>query len=200
MKERRFYNRVTMCAIGVLILCVTAYAQPVHIPDSNLRAAIADALDIPRGSPITQEDMNRLTDLDVRHQGIANLTGLEFATNLTFLQLKSNRIEDISPLANLTQLTELHLSGNRIEDINPLANLTQLTVLRLNENGRIEDISSLANLTQLRKADLDRNEIVDASPLGIVAEGDFPPRIRHRAHDLLSRPSQVIQQEYRVIL
>ncbi len=165
MNERRFYNRVTMCAIGVLILCVTAYAQPVHIPDPNLRDAIAAELDIAHDAPISQEDMSRLTDLNARDQGIANLTVLEFATNLTFLNLLSNRIEDISPLANLTQLTELHLGGNRIEDIGPLANLTQLTVLRLNENWRIEDIRALANLTQLRVAHLDSNEIVDVSPL-----------------------------------
>ena len=168
MKERQFdYRLLALLAISVMLPGIIVYAQlpPVHIPDPNLRAGIADALDIPRGSLITQEDMNRLTRLDVRNQGIANLTGLEFATNLTFLQLKSNRIEEINPLANFTQLTELHLGGNRIEDISPLANLTQLTVLRLNENEQIEDISPLADLTKLREADLDRNEIVDVNPL-----------------------------------
>ena len=160
-----FRQKITLYLLLSIVLGSVAFAQVVDIPDPNLHAGIADALGIPRGTPITQEDMNRLTDLDVQNQGIANLTGLEFATNLTFLQLKSNRIEDISPLGNLTQLTDLHLGGNRIEDISPLANLTQLTVLRLNENGRIEDISSLANLTQLKVADLDRNEIVDVSPI-----------------------------------
>ena len=158
-------RKITLCLLLTIVLGSVGFAQVVEIPDANLRAAIADALDIPRGSPITQEDINRLTDLDVRDQGIANLTGLQSATNLTFLQLQANRIEDIRPLANLTQLTELHLGGNRIEDISPLAHLTQLTVLRVNENFRIEDISSLADLTQLKVADLDRNEIVDVSPL-----------------------------------
>ena len=166
MKERRFYNRLTTWAIGVLILSMFAYAQPstVDIPDPNLRAAIADALNIAHGSPITQEDMNRLTDLDVRDQGIANLTGLEFATNLTFLQLKSNRIEDIRPLANLTQLTELHLGGNRIEDISPLANLTKLREADLDRN-EIVDVSPLARLTNLESLDLRINRIIDVSPL-----------------------------------
>ena len=158
-------QKIALHLLFYTVLCSPVFAQVVEIPDPNLRASIVDALGIPRGSPITQEDMNRLTDLDVQDQGIANLTGLEFATNLTFLQLKSNRIEDISPLANLTKLTELHLGGNRIEDISPLANLTQLTVLRLNENFQIEDISSLANLVELRRANLDRNKIIDVSPL-----------------------------------
>ncbi len=158
-------QKITLYLLLYIVLCLPSFAQQVEIPDFNLRAGIADTLNIPDGAPITQEDMNRLTHLDVQDQGIVDLTGLEFANNLTFLQLKSNRIEDISALANLTRLTELHLGGNRIEDISPLANLTQLTVLRLNENGQIEDISSLANLTQLRRADLDRNQIVDVSPL-----------------------------------
>ena len=160
-----FRQKITLYLLLSIVLGSVAFAQVVDIPDPNLHAGIADALGIPRGTPITQEDMNRLTHLDVRDQGIANLTGLQSATNLTFLQLQVNRIEDISPLGNLTQLTELHLGSNRIEDISPLANLVQLTVLRLNENWQIEDISPLANLTQLRKSDLDRNEIVDVSPL-----------------------------------
>ena len=162
-------QKITLYLLLTIVLGSVAFAQVVDIPDPNLRTAIADALGVPHGGPITQEDVNRLTDLDIRDQGIANLTGLESATNLTFLQLQANRIEDIGPLANLIQLTELHLGGNRIEDIGPLANLTQLTVLRLNEIGRIEDISPLANLTQLRRADLDRNEIVDVSPLAHLA-------------------------------
>ena len=160
-----FRQKLTLYLLLYIILCTSLFAQVVDIPDPNLRAGIADALDIPRGTPITQADMRQLTALNARESQITILTGLEYATNLTFLQLLVNRIEDIGPLANLMQLTELHLGGNRIEDISPLANLTQLTVLRLNENWRIEDISSLANLTKLRKADLDRNQIVDVSPL-----------------------------------
>ena len=166
----KFGQLLTVSFLVYIILGGTVFAQIVDISDPNLRAAIADALNVPNDAPITREDVNRLTDLNVRDRGVANLTGLEFATNLTFLQLQANQIEDISPLANLTQLTELHLGGNRIEDIRPLAHLTQLTVLRLNENFRIEDISSLANLVELRRADLDSNLIVDISPLaGLTA-------------------------------
>ena len=165
-----FRNKISLSLLLFIALCVPLSAQQVEISDPNLRAGIADALDIPRGSPITQEDMNRLTHLNVRGQGIVNLTGLEFATNLTFLQLQANQIEDINPLANLTQLTDLRLGGNPIRGISPLAHLTQLTLLRLNECGTIDDISALAHLTQLNWLDLDRNLIVDISPLaGLTA-------------------------------
>ena len=53
----------------------------VHIPDSNLRAAIAEALGKSSNAPITVEEMERLRDLDARNRGIQDLTGLQFATN-----------------------------------------------------------------------------------------------------------------------
>ena len=37
------------------------YAQPVDIPDPNLRAAISEELD---GAPVTRETMLQLTELD----------------------------------------------------------------------------------------------------------------------------------------
>ena len=186
MKERRFYNRVTACAISVLILCVVAYAQPVHIPDPNLRAAIAHELNIAHNNRITQEDMNRLTELDMRDQGIANLTGLEFASNLYFLRIADNPRIDLSPIAGLKQLEHLHvwaiprldiaplvnltnlrgltISACDIVDISPLAKLTQLTGLNLSYN-RIIDITPLASLTQLVELGLDDNRITDVTAL-----------------------------------
>ena len=75
---------------------------PVHIPDPKLRAALEKQLGKTKGAPITQADMRKLTELDERNQGIAELTGLEGATTLTELNLSGNNITDVSPLANLT--------------------------------------------------------------------------------------------------
>ena len=54
------------------ILSLTAlpvFAQPVHIPDSNLRAAVRDTLGLPDGTPITRDVMLQLTKLDVTGHG-----------------------------------------------------------------------------------------------------------------------------------
>ena len=51
---------------------------------------------------------------------IANLTGLEYCTNLHYLYLYLNHISDILPLANLAMLRELHIYDNQISDISPL--------------------------------------------------------------------------------
>ncbi len=56
----------------------------VHIPDPNLRAAIAESLGKNPNAPITVEEMERLGTLDAE-QGIRDLTGLQFAINLNRL-------------------------------------------------------------------------------------------------------------------
>ena len=118
---------------------------PVHIPDSNLRTAIEKGLGKTSGATISYADIRKLTDLRANKQGIQDLTGLEFATNLTQARLSNNQISDISVLAELTKLTELYLAGNQISDVSPLAGLTKLTKLILSSN-QISDFSSTDRL------------------------------------------------------
>ena len=99
------------------------YAQPVDIPDANLRDAISEVLN---GAPITQATMRRLTILDAHHREIENIAGLEYATNLRILRLVYNNIRDLIPLAGL-HLTELWLWDNLVTDVSPLFNMTTLT-------------------------------------------------------------------------
>ena len=146
-------------------ISLTATAQTVDIPDINLRAAIAKALDKAPDDPILKSEMATLTRLLMSDAGISDLTGLEWATNLITLILYDNSLSDISPLANLTNLTTLSLGGNSLSDISPLANLTNLTGLGLGGNV-ISDISPLANLTNLTSLTLHGNSISNISPLG----------------------------------
>ena len=172
--------------LTLLSLTPWVYAQPVHIPDPNLRAAVRDTLNLPDGTPVTRDAMLQLIKLDVTDRGIANLAGLEFATNLTRLKIGRNPITDLSPIAglikleslymwatpvsditpvaNLTNLNEFRPSYCEIADISPLAHLLKLEILSLNGN-KITDITPLANLTQLRHLNLDSNAIVDVWPL-----------------------------------
>ena len=71
-------------------LCLPLFAQEVHIPDPNLRAAIKDELRIPHGSLITHEDIQHLTHLTAYNRGIVDLSGLDAATNLEDLALGQN--------------------------------------------------------------------------------------------------------------
>ena len=144
--------------------------QVVKIPDPNLKQAIRKKLGISQKQPIFQKDMLRLKKLRNADfwspglEGITDLIGLEYATNLTSLDMVGHSLSDLSPLANLTNLKNLWLANCEISDITPLVNLTQLTHLALLSNP-ITDISSLANLTQLHDLSLDDTDVHDLNPL-----------------------------------
>ncbi len=136
----------------------------VHIPDSNLRSAIAEVLSKSPNAPITVEEMERLEELNVPGRGIQNLTGLQFATNLKWLYFQGNKISDISPLAGLIDLRRLHLNENPVSDISLLRkfnNLTNLTIARI----AISDLSQVAELISLEYLEFSNDSISDISPL-----------------------------------
>ena len=141
----------------------------VHIPDTNLRAAIAEELGKSPNAPITVEEMERLRELDVRdNRDIHDLTGLQFATNLGELVLghwggKGNQVSDLSPIAGLTRLRLLFLHNNPISDISLLKDL-DLTRLVLNGT-LVSDLSPVRSLTKLTELVLDDTLVTDLSPV-----------------------------------
>ena len=142
----------------------------VHIPDTNLRAAIAEALG--KGDTavvmIIEEEMTTLTSLVAREREIQDLTGLEFAINLEFLEVEHNQISDLSQLAGLTKLNHLKITGNLIPDLSPLTGLTNLDFLWIAGN-QITDLSPLTGLIKLATLAMSENQISDLSPLaGLV--------------------------------
>ncbi len=136
----------------------------VHIPDPNLRAAIAESLGKSLNAPITVEEMARLERLESRNKGIRDLTGLQFATNLRSLQLADNEVSDLSPLAGLINLRELWLRGNPLSDISPVRGLTNLTHLGV-DHSEVSDISPVRNLTNLTHLEVDHSKVSDISPV-----------------------------------
>ena len=145
----------------------------VHIPDPNLRAAIAEALGKNSNTPITVEEMERLRKLDVPNRGIQDLTGLQFATNLDSLALgwwragtvgAGNPVNDLSPIAGLTNLRELYLIGTSVSDISPLRGLQNLTGLWINDTF-VSDISPVRGLTNLAHFSVHGTLVTDLSPV-----------------------------------
>ena len=161
-----FRQKIVFSVLLTIVLGSVASAQPVHMPDPNLRAAVREALDI-ADLPEVKLDasvLRRLKDLNAGDRGISDLTGLEHATSLTLLLLHNNDISDLRPLTPLVNLTSIRLHDNQINDISPLANLTKLTTLLLDRNN-VTDTSPLANLTQLTTLVLGDNNIADIRPL-----------------------------------
>ena len=140
----------------------------VHIPDPNLRAAIAEALGKSPNVSITVENMEELGSLVARNRGIKDLTGLQFATNLERLDLRDNQIFDLSPLAVLVLLHKLALSSNaqieQFSDLSPLSGLINLKRLDF-DSKNVFDLSPLSRLTKLEYLHFTDTNVSDFSPL-----------------------------------
>ena len=142
----------------------------VRIPDTNLRAVIAEELGKSPNAPIIVEDMERLRRLEAQNRGIKDLTGLQFATNLRSLYLgewwhgTGNQISDLSPIAGLINLQKLWISNNPISDLTPVSGLTNLTVLVLNKT-LVSDLSPVSGLTNLTRLSPGGSYISDLSPI-----------------------------------
>ncbi|MCD8511789.1 MAG: CotH kinase family protein [Bacillus sp. (in: Bacteria)] len=135
----------------------------IHIPDPALETALRETLMLFSGS-ITNLDADNVESLSLRNQGITDLTGLEYFTELQELDLRDNKITELASLAQLAQLTTLNVRGNLIEDITPLQQLTSLERLNVREN-LITDINPLKELPLLVDINLRYNQISDVSPL-----------------------------------
>ena len=111
--------------------------------------------------------MRSLISLDVADLGIADLTGLEHATEITWLAIPGNDIADLTPIAALTNLEALLMWWNPVEDLTPLSNLHQLR--HIDANGcQISDLAPLAHLTNLTFLSLAGNNISDLRPLRLL--------------------------------
>ncbi len=158
---------LVIIVLTLTVLSIDTYAQVVHFPDLNLRAAVAEPIGADPDH-ITVAALRRLTRLDAPSREIENLEGLEHASNLRLLDLASNRISDLTPLANLHNLEELGLDRNVVKDVSPLAGMINLLVLTIEYN-LITDVEPLRGLTNLHVLKIEGNSIVDHSPLDGLA-------------------------------
>jgi hypothetical protein len=118
--------------------------EPVRFNDPNLKAAVEQALG--RVNP-TPSDMLALTSL-YKYEGLSDLTGLEYATNLQALGIGGNGISDLSPLAGLTNLQDLAVLHSSVSDTSPVSGLINLQNLSLLDCP-ISDVSPLSGLINL---------------------------------------------------
>ena len=137
----------------------------VHIPDTNLRAAIAETLGKSPNAPITVEDMEKLgPHFEAENKGIRDLTGLQFATNVIELDVGDNPISDLSPIAGLINLRDLGFANTPISDLSPLAGLINMEQLWFN-SASVSDFSPLSRLINMKLIHACCNPVSDLSPL-----------------------------------
>ena len=136
----------------------------VHIPDPNLRAAIAEELRISINAPITVVEIKKLRRFDAYDRGIRDLTGLQHATNLSRLVIENDQVSDISPIAGLTNLRELSFENNPVSDISPVQGLINLTWLEFDRT-QVSDISPVRGLRNLDSLEFHSTAVSDLSPV-----------------------------------
>ena len=123
----------------------TAYAAPVTVTfaDPNLETVVRSALAKPTGT-VTDSDMRTLTALDGSNTGIADLGGLQYATNLQSLDLAGDQITTITELAGLTHLASLDLDYDAVSSLAPLAGMAALESLSIAGDGTYSDLTPLS--------------------------------------------------------
>ena len=163
MQKQMTYIVFAIFALTLTVLSADTYAQVVHFPDPNLRAAVAEKVGADPAR-ITADVLRSLTSLTVRDREIENLEGLQHARNLKRLDLGNKLISDITSLANLVNLEGLSLHRNAIADISALAGPTNLRSLTLYDN-RITDINALSGLKQLQELEVQSNAITEIDSL-----------------------------------
>ena len=105
----RTASRLLICLFLIvevtLVIDQQVTAQVVEIPDTNLRDAIRQQLNLSDDTLITQVEMLSLVELEIWRKSpvpieeqITDLTGLQYAINLRSLVLPRNNISDLNPL------------------------------------------------------------------------------------------------------
>ena len=154
---------VTMAMAAPAIAQTFAFSDPAL--DAAVRAAVPLGGTYPDVIDITEVQGVGFTTLDASNQGITNISGLEYCTDLIDLNLAKNDISIVTPIASLTNLVSLDLSYNEyVSDVSDLASLTSLVFLDLGNGdprepgwnaeaantNMISDLTSLSGLTALQ--------------------------------------------------
>lgn len=106
--------------------------EPITIQDSNLEAAIRQAIDRPSGE-LNLKDVVGIKELDASGRQVESLSGIEKLYNLETLDISYNKITDLSPLKILRYLKSIHTQYNEITSLKGLFYGDQLAITSLQE-------------------------------------------------------------------
>jgi len=166
-----FRQLVLTALIG--FLSVEADAIVVEFPDPHLEQLVRREICKPTGDILDTDLVGvGFTQLNCQEDGIVDLAGLEYCTDLEVIKLRWNGISDIAPLESLVNLRELDLVETDVTDFSPLATLQNLEILRAGGEYRVNelsDMSSLSGLTSLKKLVVSLCKVSDISPLAGLA-------------------------------
>lgn len=119
-----------------------------HFPDDNFIAYVELGCDKDHDGTLSQDELNRVTELYVDHANIKDLTGIELFPNLDKLDCKYNNLTRLDVSKN-TKLTVLYCESNHLTSLD-LSKNTALTELNCQDNQLTSlDLSKNTALTKL---------------------------------------------------
>lgn len=140
-------------------------------------------------SAISAVDFPALISLDLSHNWLSDLTGVENYKALTSLNISDNRVSDLTPVSKLKNLSELWMSNNTPTNVKKLSALKNLVMLDISGCGLaslsvVNDFPSLSSLLanyneiaslstfkkQVQELQINYNPLVDLSPLTTQTE------------------------------
>lgn len=133
--------------------------QVVNFPDALLLAQVKAKLGLSATEEVNTENILQLDTLNVVGEddltgnlsGIADLTGLEAATNLVYVRFGGTQVTDLTPIKDLEKVEYLRFNNTEITDISPISGYTKLTYFNANTVTGLTDISPLAGNTGLKE-------------------------------------------------
>ena len=167
MNLHKFIRRICAAAVAAaltLSLCTPVLAEGIaalpaaetgdvridlaHFPDDNFIAYVELGCDKDHDGTLSQDELNRVTELYVDHANIKDLTGIELFPNLDKLDCKYNNLTRLDVSKN-TKLTKLYCESNQLTGLD-LSKNTELTELNCQDNQLTSlDLSKNTALTKL---------------------------------------------------
>lgn len=118
-----------------------------NFPDENFRNYLLQQ-DYGKDGKLTEEEIKKVTELDVSGKGIRSLQGIECFTALTKLDCHNNQLTSLD-FSGCTALTKLNCRHNQLTSLN-VSGCTALTELYCSGNQlRTLDASGCVALTKL---------------------------------------------------
>lgn len=159
-------NSTELSMTGELrIDAIASNSKIIEISDQNLKSSLIKHLNEQQiegissrqvTDPIYENELEKLTKLDLSNQEVKNLSPLVYCTDLTTLNLANTSLSDsaLTAIMDLPKLHTLDLSKNKLEDISSLARgkCTQsLQTLIINNNDiKTIDRDMLTSMPQLQ--------------------------------------------------
>jgi Leucine-rich repeat (LRR) protein len=143
-----------------------------NFPNKKFRSYVKEEFDTDGNGVLSSEEISAVDEINVNYEGISNLQGIEYFTNITKLQCIDNKLTKLDVSKN-TKLKELYCGRNKLTklDVSGATKLTyldcynnKLTKLNVSKNTKLKELYCDSN--KLTKLDVTKNTKLEVLACG----------------------------------